>query len=279
MRVSTGPLGILAGGGPFPGRVAAAARAAGRDVFIVGFEDFAEAAVIDAYPHVYARLGAAGKILSLLRTHGCTDLVLVGPVKRPSLLDLRPDAEGAKLLARIGRAAFTGDDGLLAAIVRVFGEQGFTVLGAHDFIADALGPKGQLSQLAPDAQALADIDRGIEVVRALGAVDVGQGCVVQQGCVLAVEAIEGTDAMLARAGGLLRPGLGGVLIKMVKPGQDRRADLPTIGPRTLVAAQAAGLRGVAFEAGGTLMTDRQACVEEADRNGLFLVGVDAQMRK
>jgi DUF1009 family protein len=117
------------------------------------------------------------------------------------------------------------------------------------------------------------------VVRALGAVDVGQGCVVQQGCVLAVEAIEGTDAMLARAGGLLRPGLGGVLIKMVKPGQDRRADLPTIGPRTLVAAQAAGLRGVAFEAGGTLMTDRQACVEEADRNGLFLVGVDAQMRK
>ena len=177
-------------------------------------------------------------------------------------------------MARIGRAAFTGDDGLLAAIVRVFGEQGFNVLGAHDLIADALGPKGQMGQFAPDAQALGDIERGIDVVRALGAVDVGQGCVVQQGCVLAVEAIEGTDAMLARAAGLRRPGLGGVLIKIVKPGQDRRADLPTIGPRTLVAAHEAGLRGVAFEAGGTLLTDRQACVAEADRNGLFLVGVD-----
>lgn len=279
MRMNAGPLGILAGGGPFPGRVAAAAQAAGREVFIVGFEDYAEAAVIGAYPHAYARLGAAGKILGMLRDRGCKDLVLVGPVRRPSLLDLRPDAEAAKLIARIGRAAFTGDDGLLAAIVRIFGEQGFNVLGAHDFIADALGPKGQLGQFSPDAQALADIDRGIAVVRALGSVDVGQGCVVQQGCVLAVEAIEGTDAMLARAGGLLRPGPGGVLIKMVKPGQDRRADLPTIGPLTLVKAQQAGLRGVAFEAGGTLMTDRQACITRADQVGLFLVGVDAHMNK
>jgi DUF1009 family protein len=272
--VGMGPVGILAGGGPFPGRVAAAAQAAGRDVFIVGFEDYAEPAVIAAYPHAYARLGAAGKILALLRAHDCRDLVLVGPVRRPSLLDLRPDAEGARLMARIGRAAFTGDDGLLAAIVRVFGEQGFNVLGAHDFIADALGPKGQLGHIAPDAQALADIERGIAVVQALGSVDVGQGCVVQQGCVLAVEAIEGTDAMLARAAGLRRPGLGGVLLKMVKPGQDRRADLPTIGPRTLVAAHAAGLRGVAFEAGGTLLTDQAECRREADRTGLFLVGVD-----
>ncbi len=259
--------------------MAAAARAVGRDVFIVGFEDYAEAEVIGAYPHAYARVGAAGKILSLLREHECKDLVLVGTVRRPSWLDLRPDAEGAKLLARIGRAAFTGDDGLLAAIVRVFGEQGFTVLGTHDFIADALGPKGQLGRFKPDAQALADIERGIEVVRALGTVDVGQGCVVQQGSVLAVEAIEGTDAMLRRAGGLLRPGLGGVLIKMVKPGQDRRADLPTIGPLTLQTAHAAGLRGVAFEAGGTLMTDRQACIAQADQNGLFLVGVDAHLAK
>jgi DUF1009 family protein len=106
---------------------------------------------------------------------------------------------------------------------------------------------------------------------------VGQACVVQDGCVLAVEAIEGTDAMLARAGTLKRPGLGGVLIKMVKPGQERRADLPTIGPRTILGAKAAGLRGVAFEAGGTLITDQLGCIDEADRGGLFLVGVDADL--
>jgi DUF1009 family protein len=277
--VTNGPLGILAGGGPFPGRVAEAARAAGREVFIVGFEDFAEPAVIGAYKHAYARLGAAGRILQMLRAEKCRDLVLVGPVRRPSLLDLRPDAEGARLLARIGRAAFTGDDGLLAAIVRVLGEEGFSVLGAHEVLTEAVGPKGQLGRHAPDEQARADILRGVEVVRALGAVDVGQGCVVQSGCVLAVEAIEGTDAMLARAGTLLRPGPGGVLIKMVKPGQDRRADLPTIGPRTIAAAKAAGLRGVAFEAGGTLLTDRAACIREADEAGVFLVGIDAASGK
>lgn len=220
-------------------------------------------------------MGAAGEILALLRKHGCSDLVLVGPVRRPSVFDVRPDAEGARIMARIGRAAFAGDDGLLAAVVRVLGEEGFRVLGAHEVLTEAVGPKGVLGRVAPDAAALADIGRGASVVRALGTADVGQGCVVQQGIVLAVEAIEGTDAMLARAAGLARPGPGGVLVKMVKPGQDRRADLPTIGPATLRAAAAAGLRGVAFEAGGTLLTDRQGCIAEADAAGLFLIGVDA----
>lgn len=270
-------LGILAGGGPFPGRVAAAATAAGRRVFIVALRGFAEPAVVGPYPHQSVRMGAAGEILRLLRDHGCRDLVLVGPVRRPSLLDLRPDAEGTRILARIGRAAFSGDDGLLAAVVRVLNEEGFRVLGAHEVLTEAVGPRGVLGRVGPDAAALSDIARAAEVVRALGRADVGQGCVVQQGIVLAVEAIEGTDAMLARAGGLARPGPGGVLLKLVKPGQDRRADLPTIGPATLRAAAAAGLRGVAFEAGGTLLTDRPACIAEADASGLFLIGIDPDM--
>lgn len=272
-----GTLGIIAGGGPFPGRVAAAAQAAGRNVFIVALRGYAEPAVVAAFPHAEARLGAAGEILALLRQHRCTDLVLVGPVRRPSFMDLRPDAEGARILARIGRAAFAGDDGLLAAVVRVLGEEGFRVLGAHEVLTDALGPAGVLTQAGPDKQAQADISRGVLVVRALGAVDVGQACVVQQGIVLAVEAIEGTDAMLARASGLSRPGPGGVLVKLVKPGQDRRADLPTIGPGTVRAAVAAGLRGIAFEAGGTLLSDRHACVAEAESVGLFLVGIEADI--
>jgi DUF1009 family protein len=273
----SGTLGILAGGGPFPGQVAAAAAAAGRAVFIIGFEDFADPAVIGAYPHAFVRLGAAGQILALLRAKGCRDLVLVGPVKRPSLFDLRPDAEGVKILARVGRAAFSGDDGFLAAVVRVLSEEGFAVLGAHDVLTSAVAPAGLLGRVAPDARAIADISRGIEVVRALGRVDVGQGCVVQQGHVLAVEAAENTDRMLARVGELALPGAGGVLVKLVKPGQERRTDLPTVGPRTIAGAAAAGLRGVAVEAGGTLFTDRAACVAEADRLGLFLVAVDPDM--
>ena len=267
-------LGIVAGGGPLPARVAEAARSGGRPVFIVALDGYADMERLAEFPHASARLGAAGRIISLLQARACRDIVLVGPVRRPSLLNLRPDAEGARLLARVGRAAFTGDDGFLAAIVRVLGEEGFQVLGAHEILTEAVGPRGLLSQAVPDADATADIARAVEVVRALGEVDVGQGCVVQQGIVLAVEAIEGTDAMLARAGDLRRPGPGGVLVKLVKPGQDRRADLPTIGPRTIEAAAAAGLRGIAFEAGGTLFTDRAACVARSDLAGLFLLGLD-----
>ena len=270
----TGPLGILAGGGSLPGQVAAAARAAGRPVFLVGLDGHADPAVLAPYPHTILRMGAAGAILASLRAQGCAELVLIGRVRRPSFAALRPDKDGARMLARIGRAIFAGDDGLLAAVIRVLGDEGFRVLGAQEVLTAALGQVGLLSRTGPDAQARADIARGIAVARVLGAADVGQGCVVQQGLVLALEAIEGTDAMLARAAGLARPGPGGVLVKLVKPGQDRRADLPTIGPDTVRAVAAAGLRGIAFEAGGTLLAERDALGGAADAAGVFLLGVD-----
>src|SRR4029077_9029335 len=240
---------------------------------MIGLEGFADPAVLAPWPHEVVRILAAGRIIAALREHGCQDLVLVGPVRRPSLLDLRPDAEGARILARIGRAAFAGDDGLLAAVLRVFAEEGFHIVGVQEILNEALGPRGLLSRTGPDALAMADIERAITVARALGAIDVGQGCVVQQGIVLALEAAEGTDAMLGRCAGLARPGPGGVLVKLVKPGQDRRADLPTIGPATLRGADAAGLRGVAFEAGGTILAERDAAVAAADVAGLFLLGL------
>lgn len=268
-------LGIVAGGGALPGKVAAAARAAGREVFIVGLEGFADLAILAPWPHEIRRLGAAARIIAALREHGCQDVTMIGSVRRPSLLEMRPDAEGAKLLARIGRAAFAGDDGLLAAVIRVLTEEGFHVIGAHDVLREAVGPAGVLTDARPDAQAMTDIERGVVVTRLLGSADVGQGCVVQQGLVLAVEAIEGTDAMLARAGLLRRDGVGGVLVKLVKPGQDKRADLPTIGPETVRNAIAAGLRGVAFEAGATILAEREACLAAANAAGFFLLGLES----
>ncbi len=266
-------LGILAGGGHLPFQVAAAARAAGRAVFVVGLEGFVDPTLLPPWPHEIIRMGAAGRMLSALRAHGCQDIVLIGPVRRPGFRDLRPDGEGTKILARIGRAIFAGDDGILAAVIKIFGEEGFRVIGAHELLHEALAPAGLLTRLAPDATAMADIERGIAVARALGAVDVGQGCVVQQGFVLAVEAVEGTDAMLGRCAPLARSGPGGVLVKLVKPGQDRRADLPTLGAGTVAAAAAAGLRGIAFEAGGAILVDRAATVAAADKAGLFLLGL------
>jgi UDP-2,3-diacylglucosamine hydrolase len=272
-------LGIIAGGGPLPAAVATAACAAGRGVFIIGLEGFADASALSRWPHEMRRLGAAARIIAALRENGCQDLVMIGPVRRPSLLDLRPDVEGTKLLARVGRAAFAGDDGLLAAVIRVLTEEGFTVIGMQEIMREAVAPAGVLTRTKPDAQAMTDVNRGVHVARVLGAADVGQGCVVQQGLVLAVEAIEGTDAMIARAGLLRRDGIGGVLVKLLKPGQDRRADLPTIGPQTVRNAAAAGLRGVAFEANATILAEREACLAAADAAGLFLLGLDPETLK
>ena len=269
----TATLGIIAGSGPLPAHVARAAQAAGRTVFIIGLDGHAEAARLAPFPHAFMRMGAAVRMLALLREKGCRDLVLVGPVKRPSFRELRPDGEGMRLLARIGRAAFAGDDGLLKAVIRVLGEEGFRVLGAHEVLGGLIGRAGLLTKTAPDDQAKSDIARGIAVCRALGAADVGQGCVVQAGIVLAVEAAEGTDAMLSRCGPLAWPGPGGILVKLVKPGQDRRADLPTIGAQTVGAAIAAGLRGLAFEGGGTIIMDRDAMIAAADAAGFFILGL------
>jgi DUF1009 family protein len=275
----SGALGIIAGSGPLPASVARAAQSTGRDVFIIGLDGHAETARIADFPHAFMRMGAAVGMLALLREKGCRDLVLVGPVKRPSFRDLRPDAEGMRLLARIGRAAFAGDDGLLKAVIRVLGEEGFRVLGAHEVLGGLIGRAGLLTKAAPDDQAQTDIARGGAVCRALGVADVGQGCVVQAGIVLAVEAVEGTDAMLSRCGPLAWPGPGGVLVKLVKPGQDRRADLPTIGAQTVQGAIAAGLRGLAFEGGGTIIMDRDAMIAAADAAGFFVLGLGPEALK
>ncbi|WP_439594776.1 LpxI family protein [Falsiroseomonas sp.] len=275
------PLGLIAGGGIMPLRVADAARRAGRPVFAVLVEGFADPREWAAWPHEVVRLGAIGRMLGLLRRAGARQLVLAGRVKRPSLFSLGLDGEGVRLMARVGRRAlFGGDDALLTAIVTVLREEGFEPLGAQQVFAELLMEAGCPTRAQPDAEALEDIRRGIAVARQLGAADAGQGCVVQQGLVLALEAIEGTDAMLARAGELRREGPGGVLVKLVKPAQSKLVDLPAIGPDTIRAAAAAGLRGIAVEARrnghvGTIVLDRDATISEADAAGLFLLAMDA----
>jgi len=267
------PLGLLAGGGALPVRVAEAAAAAGRPVYVVVLEGQGDPASFVRFPHVVLRLGLAARMLEWLRERGVRQLVMAGTVARPSVLSLRPDAGGVRLLARIGRSAFGGDDSILSALVRVLTEDGFEVLGAQDVLTDMLPVPGLLAG-AVDADAMADIRRGLAVCRALGGVDVGQSVVVQQGLVLGVEAIEGTDALLARCASLGREGPGGVLVKAVKPGQSRLADLPTIGPATVRGAAAAGLRGLAFEANGTILLDRAAVIAAAEEAGLFLLAFD-----
>ncbi|MBV9016612.1 MAG: UDP-2,3-diacylglucosamine diphosphatase LpxI [Alphaproteobacteria bacterium] len=273
--VNQAPLGIIAGSGALPRRIIEGCRAAGREIFVLALEGAADQATVADVPHAWCRLGAAATGLDLLRASAVTELVLAGGVRRPSLSALLPDWRAAKFFARVGYRAL-GDDGLLSAIVRELEREGFHVVGAEHWLApDSLMPEGLLGRYEPDEQARADIEHGLHAARTIGALDIGQAVVVQQGLVLGVEAVEGTDELLRRCAGLLRKGPGGVLVKAAKPGQERRVDRPTIGPETVALAAAAGLRGIAAEAGMTLVIDRAELVRAADEAGLFVIGVAA----
>jgi DUF1009 family protein len=271
-----GPLGIMAGNGALPRRIVESCRAAGRPVFVLAFEGEADQATVAGVPHAWCRLGAAATALDLLHANAVTDLVLAGGVRRPSLSALRPDWRAAKFFARVGYRAL-GDDGLLSAVVKELEREGFRVIGAEQLLAsDDVLAEGPLGRCRPSTEARADIERGLRLARAIGALDIGQAVVVQQGLVLGVEAAEGTDGLLRRCAGLRREGPGGVLVKAAKPGQEQRVDRPTIGSQTVVLAMEAGLQGIAAEADMTLVVDRAEIIRIADLAGLFVVGVAAQ---
>lgn len=265
-------LGILAGGGPLPGHLIEACRETGRPVFVIAFEGQADPAVIGDAPHAWVRLGAADDALGRLRAEGVEEIVMAGPVRRPTLKELRPDRRAARFLAR--GLLNKGDNGLLGAIVRTLEEdEGFRVIGADAVLGDLRAPTGPFGGYEPDPDAADDIAHGVRVLTETGHLDIGQAVVVQQGIVLGLEAAEGTRGLLARCAELRREGRGGVLVKLPKPGQEIRADMPTIGPETVAGAIEAGLAGIAVGAGNTLVLDQAQLVATADAAGLFVVGV------
>jgi DUF1009 family protein len=271
-------LGIIAGGGALPLRIAEACEAEARPFHVIALEGFAEAGEIERFPHDWSAVGTVQRTMEALRRAGCRDVVLVGIVRRPNFSALKLDVRGARLLPKVIRAAGQGDDAILKVLVADFEEAGFRVVGADDITAHLLAPEGAFGRHAPTARDRADIEKAARVVAALGPFDVGQGAVVCEGLVLAIEAAEGTDAMLARCAGLPEPLRGtagarrGVLVKRPKPGQERRVDLPVIGVETVTRAADAGLAGIAVAAGGSLVMGREAVAAEADRLGLFVTG-------
>jgi UDP-2,3-diacylglucosamine hydrolase len=265
-------LGIVAGGGGLPRRLIEACRQNGRDVFVLALEGAAEPETVADVPHAWCPLGAAGRGLALLRDNAVNELVLAGGVRRPSLATLRPDWRAAKFFARVGYRAL-GDDGLLSAVVAELEREGFRVIGPKQVLRSSLAPAGPFGRARPDAQAMRDIAHGQRIAHVLGELDIGQAIVVQQGLILGVEAIEGTDELIRRCAKLRRDGPGGVLVKVEKPGQEKRADRPTIGPQTVSLAAQAGLAGIAVEAEATIVVDRDEVTTAADRAGLFVIGI------
>jgi UDP-2,3-diacylglucosamine hydrolase len=275
------PLAIICGGGNFPHAVAEAVARSGRRIVLFGLTGWADPAAIARYPHHWARLGQFGRFRRLARAEGCRDVVFIGSVLRPSIRQLRPDFATLRLLPRIVALFRGGDDHLLTGIARIFEEHGFRLRGAHEVAPEILIPEGTLGRHRPQARDRADIAHGLKLIAAVGPFDIGQAVVVADHRVIAVEAAEGTDAMLARVADMRRarrvalPHRLGVLIKATKPGQDRRLDLPSVGISTVDAAAAAGLAGIAVEAKGAITDDLEKLIRAADAAGLFVVGAPA----
>ena len=276
---SSGRLGIIAGGGDLPRAVAQSARDGGRDVFVVGLKGSVTEDWLGAFPHASVFLGEPGKAIKALKDAGASDVILCGRVDRPGFSELKLDAKGMMVLPKVVAAARKGDDALLRALVGIFEDDGFRAVSVAVAAPGLVAAEGALGKMLPSDDHRADIARGFAIVKSLGALDVGQAAAVCDGLALAVEAAEGTDAMIARVASLREALRGtpkarrGVLVKALKPTQDAVTDMPVIGVSTVKGAADAGLAGIAVEAGRSLILDKKAVAAEADRLGLFVVGI------
>ncbi len=267
-------LGIIAGGGSIPRILIDYAKNHEIPYFVLAIEGNADRAIFDdSINHKWIRIGQAGTGFKFLRDEGVQDVVMIGTIHRPTFSELMPDLRTTAFFTKLGLRAL-GDDGILRALVKEIETENIKVVGVHEIMPDLLVKEGLLTKVKPDKQALVDIERGIEVDITLGSLDVGQSVIVQQGLVLGVEGIEGTDELIRRCANYRRKGTGGVLVKLRKLQQDMRIDLPTIGVTTIENAHKAGLRGIAVHAGNALIVDEQRVIELANKYKMFVIGIN-----
>lgn len=275
----TAKLGIIAGGKDLPKKVIDHCRAMNRPYFVLAIHGQTEPDTVINTDHAWIHIGAIGTAIDALKLASVEEIVMVGPVHRPAWHQIRPDRKGAKWLARLATNAF-GDDSLLRIIIDEIENEGFRVISSEDLIGkDILASPGILGRIELDKQANKDIKHGMHVAKVIGQADIGQSIIIQDGLVLGVEAAEGTSELIKRCKSLHREGPGGILIKVAKPSQDRRVDLPTIGPETIHLAHENKLRGIAIEAGSVQILHNPEVISLADQFGLFIVGIDYDSTK
>ena len=273
-------IAIICGGGSFPGAVAEAIARRGRRPVMFGVRGWADPKVIERYAHHWIALGQAGRFFRLARGERCCEVLFIGTLLRPPLAQIRLDWQSILLMPRVVRFFRGGDDRLLSGLASLMEEGGLRVVGVKEAAPEIIVPAGVLGRSQPSASDRADIAYALKVIEALGPFDIGQAAVVADHHVLALEAAEGTDNLLARVADLRRqrrvvtpPGVG-VLVKAPKASQDHRFDLPAIGPQTIENVARAGLAGLAVAAGSTVVAEPDAVVAAADRAKIFLAGVD-----
>jgi UDP-2,3-diacylglucosamine hydrolase len=279
-----GPLAIICGGGALPFAVADAVMRRGRSVVLFPVRGWVDPQAVARYPHHFIEIGRYRRFHRQATAAGCREVVMIGTVLRPALRQIRFDWEALRELPRVIKMFRGGDNHLLSILARLFEERGFRFVGAHEVAPEILMPQGAIGRREPCARDRADIARGVALLAAMGPFDVGQAVVVADSYVLAIEAAEGTDHMLARVAELRREGrvrsaVGtGVLVKVPKPAQDRRFDLPAIGPSTVAGAARAGLAGIAVMAGAAVIAEPAEVGATADRAGIFVTGIASDER-
>ena len=264
-------LAIIAGGGPLPGYLIEACKSTGREYFVLAFKGQADEQVIRDAPHSWVRLGALDKSLTILRNQKCHELVLAGTIKRPHLSQLRPDMKAARFLGR--GLLKKGDDGVLKEIIKYLEEEGFSVVGVDEIVKDLFVTNGLIGRITVTNNDKKDIAIGVNIARQIGKLDLGQAAIIRNGVVLAIEGADGTQAMLNRCSWLTSDFKSGVLVKLPKPGQEKRADMPTIGPDTVIGASEASLSGIAVAAKTTIIIESDKVSTAADSAGIFVLGI------
>lgn len=266
-------LGIVAGGGALPHKLVSYCQKIGRDFCILGFANQTDPKLFEVGPSFVSKLGQLKKAIKFLKAQEVKELVLIGAIRRPSVFELKPDWMTLKLLFKFGFGRH-GDDSILRLVDQVLSKEGFELRGVHEYLPELIAPAGVMAQIRPNEKQFKDIEKAQSVLYHLGKADVGQSAVVQNRLILGVEAIEGTDELIQRCGNYKRKGHKPILVKMKKPDQDERFDLPTIGPQTIENLQLHGYAGVALQAGSALIVDLEKVIKLANKYGLFVYGFE-----
>ena len=264
---------VIAGGGILPRKLADNFDPSGDRIFFLAFRNVTDPEVVAGRHHEWLELGEVQKAIDAMHRNNVDKVVMAGPIQRPALSSLALDIRALQMLAKGGLKAF-GDDGLLSLVAKEIEKEGIKVIGIEQILPGVLTKAGLLAGPAPTKISWDDIKRGLQVLNSLGPCDVGQSIAVQEGIVLAIEAIEGTDQMIERAGSLQRNVSGPILIKISKTNQDKRVDLPTAGPETVNNAIRSGFQGLALEANNSLLLDKDRVIKIAEKNSFFVIGVD-----
>lgn len=263
-------LGIIAGSGSLPGLLAERCQANNIEPLIISLAPNND--LERFYPRTLT-YGRVGEIPELLKSENINDLIMIGALDRPSFKDLNPNLKTLKLINKIGFKSIlskSGDDGLLRALRKVFEDLGIHVHGVHSFLPELLTPFGMLGDFKPSVEQSRDVQIGIMAAQELGRADKGQAVIVYKGEVIGREDQKGTNALIKSCAHQN----GGVLVKLAKPQQDERLDLPTIGPNTIMRAAEAGLEGVAVQAQKSLIVDRERVIALANKHQIFIIGVE-----